>query len=339
MRIGCMVAIFFLLPFIDVYSQKASITFKGKLIRNGLPVKRERVVFVNYGTAVTDDNGEFDKSGLPENVFEYELQFDHDLVLTYPSEGRVSLPKDPNKRVLVYIGEPKEKILYDNITSELSKITKSFKTDTATINHLIREFSVKEAKKYDLLLQKSQLEYAILLEQAKIKSEGGRRETLSRTASIIDHFISRALDLKDELASNGSRVFNNEKMVYQLSSKIDNYSQAYEQLNKNREKIIKEVEDYWQDEHRTNDIRQLLAYALDDFHKTTMLRANLVRDNIDAFNNDIRKKKRKRIDIENDIKGVVFDIQTKAGTLESQKARVVQVLKDAKYRVNLTGQE
>ena len=182
---------------------------------------------------------------------------------------------------------------------------------------------------YEKIRQENARADSLQRAQQLMRLEQGRLETMGLLTSSIDHFISRAKDLRDAFEFNGHKAFTNTLAVDELNARIAAYNEAYEDLDRNRNRIIDMTESYWPESYEARArARDLLEFALDDVHKMTNLSSNnLIRDLADYRDPRVKRRdKRAKREIQSDIDRFCYDLRNKIGTLELRKSEVFQVL-------------
>jgi hypothetical protein len=182
--------------------------------------------------------------------------------------------------------------------------------------------------KMDSLLQIYELmtvEGRKLVEERKLKERLERQNTINLLTSSLDHFISRSLDLKDAFSNNRDALLKDRYAKELVIEWIKKYSEAYEELNRNRKKINNQVKLYWEEEIRSFEVRSLLDDALNRIHKEINLVANnLIKDVNDYWTPGKKSKRRKQIVSE--IRDFTTKLHYSLDNLKEKKERIYQSL-------------
>lgn len=332
---------------VELHAQPGSSNIRGRLYYQGTPHLTMTTGRLGSSSIRTDSNGEFRvEVAADEDLL--KLVLNGDWKILFPTDGYIPVTKDPDFIWEIHIGKANEGAsTYNKIFKKIGELQGANALQADQLKSLLQsEFAGQKEvldqlneKYFTNLNQQLALYEKIRLENEKKaalldreKSEGlrkGKKQTLDLFTADIDHFTSRALDLRDAFKNKGSNVYYNNKVLKEIGEKISSYSESYEALNKNRKKIINGVEEYWEDQFRVIDARELVDYALEDLHKQTMLTTNLLINDINEFNlGKTKNRKRKKQELQNDIDRFVLELGYKLDTLKEKKERIFQKLGD-----------
>src|SRR5690606_31120303 len=100
-----------------------------------------------------------------------------------------------------------------------------------------------------------------------------------------------------------------------------------EELNKSRSEFVINLEMYWTDPYIKLKMTNLMSTALDNFHKSQVLKYNILLDDIDNYNQKA-KGRRSKVEIQHDIDEYIETLSQNIDILERDKAAVIQLLLD-----------
>ncbi|MEL6256842.1 MAG: hypothetical protein AAFR87_32900, partial [Bacteroidota bacterium] len=142
----------------------------------------------------------------------------------------------------------------------------------------------------------------------------------------LDDYISRTRDVGDFLGDNKKRIFRGKAAYDLMLQRFNNYTEAYESLNRNRDQLIQRTGSNWRDQTNKFETRVLLNKILDDFHKQQLLPARkLLGDIYDRLSGPLIGRRSKK-EILNDIEHLIDQIENGLNSIEREKSRVIEAL-------------
>lgn len=329
---------------LPLWGQPEVITFRARFLHNTRLITNTPISGrVGSSSFISDSNGEIrvNITVTPGQETVRMLLQEAEWKLLYPANGSILLPRNPETVVDIHLGKESEYERQLELINELQRIRDRL-DDQAPIEAALASFGARQLSALDEQFLKAIDQQMQLRDQIRAENDRradllaaeraatlqrGRLETRNLLNSVVDHYISRSLDLKDILQFRGKQVFNRDWVVAEIKEKIDAYSEAYEALNRNREKILNMVASYWPDDYpKVNQTQQLLQYALDDLHKTTALTANPLLNSINEFNQGKGNKKRRKTELAAQVEALVYELSIKINTLTDRKSKIFQLL-------------
>ncbi len=291
----------------------------------------------------TDSNGEI-LIDIPDTS-QLRLIPSRDWKVLYPVNGLIPIPGDENIAVDIHLAPIDESPVQAQLLATFSMLEQSYGEDRALLQDKMEELVNSQTTELERRFA-DQLKDQILLYQ-EIKDENDRREAqwqaqrvqrinagrsqVHHTVStLLDHFISRARDLKDEFEFRQSQIFRNYNAIQDINDKIEGYSEAYEQLNAARDSINYNTARYWDgDCAMIYESRSLLDFALDILHKDKMLSARPLCEDINNYILAERKSERRRKEeIQADIDSFTYSSEKMIETLERRKTEVIKKMEE-----------
>lgn len=336
----------FTLIALSLGAQTKLITFRGRLMDKMHPIRNAALSGrVEAQAFVSDSNGEFHISiAISPGQREVKmLLLEEDWNISYPINGQLTLPRDENSIVEIYLArndgneyDRQQQLIREleaikNQLSEESSIDEALAAfGSSQLNALDQQFLKaidQQMRIRDEIKIENDRRSKLLAEEQAVSLQKGRLETRNLLNAVIDHFITRSKDLKDDLQFKGKKVFQRDWIVMEIGKTIDAYSEAYEELNRNRNKILNMVSTYWPEDYpKLNQTEQLLQFALDDLHKTTALSATPLIHEINDFNQGKGSNKRRKQELLSDIESLAFKLSKEIDTLTDRKSKVFQLL-------------
>ena len=112
-------------------------------------------------------------------------------------------------------------------------------------------------------------------------------------ASAINNYINEAKDVKDAFKFVARNAFEDPQALQVLTDAINSYNLAYENLNMNYSGYERTVNELWQSESKTTEVRDLFSYALGELHSANIFTLNLkVRDINSYFRGQVTGSKK-----------------------------------------------
>ena len=237
------------------------------------PVGNMSVRLVNEGAGVTGTDGTF---VIPINGNSGAVTLElvkSKMVIIYPAGGIAKVPKDPDAAIEFYVGESPKVIFTKAMAisnNELQKSLSKLGVKQDGIEESLNAYREEMQKLYDIKL-------ADLQDQMDLAS---RRDTFYPIlASAINNYINEAKDVKDAFKFVARNAFEDPQALQVLTDAINSYNVAYENLNRNYSGYERTVNELWQSEAKTTEVRDLFSYALGELHSANIFTLNLkVRD-------------------------------------------------------------
>lgn len=162
------------------------------------------------------------------------------------------------------------------------------------------------------------------------KVKEGKMQTLNEIGRVYDHYLSRLKDVRDAFKFRGANALDDDNAMSYLKVRVDNYTIAYEDMDKLRKTLIADIGQYWENEIFKLEWRNLLNETLEKTHKQTVLKRNeTIIENLNNYNTKGRKyRKGKKPVIKNEIKNFVSELDYQIEFLEKEKERLYQKLMD-----------
>ena len=264
--------------------------------------------------------------------------------IIYPQNGLVPIPRDEYAFAQIIVARRGQAGGSAALIRKIEQLQSSVAAGDASVQSEISQLKDSLALYFDQKTMAAVEQQLAVYEKIRLENERadslqraqnalltrqGRLEAMGLLTSSLDHYITRAEDLRDIFEFSGYKALNNGFVVEELSAKIQAYNEAYEELNKSKNKILDLAEVYWADNYEVRSrIRALLEYTLDDVHKMTTLSANNLINDISDYRDPRVKKRDKRAkrEITSDIDEFTYNLRNKLSTLISRKSEVYQLL-------------
>src|SRR5664279_5427538 len=237
------------------------------------PVSNMSVRLVNEGSGVTGTDGKFEIA-INNNSGAVTLELvKSKLVIIYPAGGIAKVPRDPNESIEFYIGESPKVIFTKAMAisnNELQKSLSQLGVKQDGIEESLTAYRIEMQKLYDIKL-------ADLQDQMDLAS---KRDTFYPVlAAAINNYINEAKDVKDAFKFVARNAFEDQQALQVLTDAINSYNVAYENLNRNYSGYERTVNELWQSESKTTEVRELFSYSLGELHSANIFTLNLkIRD-------------------------------------------------------------
>lgn len=326
-------------------AQSEMITLRARFLHNTQPIRQAPVSGrIGSSSFVSDSNGEI-RINLSINPGQRDALIslnNPEWKISYPLDGRVVFPRQENAVVEIHLADgsdteyDRQKQLIAELQqikkqigdqSDITQILDAFDEQLTTMDQRFLQAIDQQLRIRDEIKAENERREDLLTTERAASLQKGRLETRNLLNSVMDHYISRSLDLKDILQFKGNKVFQRDWIVAEIAEVINAYSEAYEELNRNRNKLQNMVSSYWPDDYpKLNQTEQLLQYALDDLHKTTALTATPLLNEVNDFNQGKGNKKRRKKELISDIEKLVYELSIKINTLTDRKSKVFQLL-------------
>jgi len=300
----------------------AQITYlKGLLLDDtNMPVKNETIIFSGHGQTVTDSNGEF-KHALPDNITSIQIRLSNGLEILSPPESTIFVPKDSNLVVQILAGQSFE----NQVIKKLDQLQNSY-NDTILVGKLMDNFISQIQSETERKIKLFEERRKFMEDDINRRRKRKQAETIKTLTTLVNHFITVTKDLRDAWADNENRLFyDTGSNLIEVLDRIKTYSKAYEDINRNKEGILQEVKINWTKDHNSIETRELLSYILDQFHRITILKYNVLINDVNDYNQRV-KGRRKKTEIKSDIRKFVRELSEGIQYIEREKVRVVQKL-------------
>ncbi len=306
-----------------------TITLKGKVFdEKKNPVKNISIRFSTIGTVTTTNSGEFIIE-LPEEITSVELEIaDKEWLLLYPFDNRIIIPSNRNEitKIVVKSAETQkaEKLDYAAKNyNKLESLLKDIGVAKDELKNLVENYIKKEAPQYDV--QKDSLRNAILNEK--------KREKFDIISKAILNYIGKLQNSKDDFKLITQLAFNDILATKTLIKSIEEYNNAFNEINNSKYIFQKDISEYWLNENLAEEFLITIDYALDEIHKPYILRLNdyivginkIVRNNI----SDIDEKDKLKINISDGISSIVREMEIRIPIFEKKANKLIIKLKDS----------
>lgn len=251
---------FFIVSFCcrDVAAQ-GTFTFKAKVIHNKKGLMKNMSVLVNSNPAVTNDAGII-VIGLPNATTHVKIALTQaEYSILYPTAGYVAVPRDLNDMPEIIIGSPDDNTYLNQYLSLYKEIKNNTSAGTDQMSRLYKKLDSLQAA----LLQMNYTETD--LRSAKDKQDG-RDKYYQEISENFNDFVSRAFDLKAAFEYVAGYAFDNPAALQQLNKAVADYTDMYNNLNRQRNNYAKYLAGYWQNDSLSLHYTTLVQYGLDSVH-------------------------------------------------------------------------
>ncbi|TKK64479.1 hypothetical protein FC093_22490 [Ilyomonas limi] len=255
--------------------------FKGRLVLldgNQKLLKDIGVRLVDQGSGVTGTDGEF-AIAISNKAASVTLDLvNSNWEIVYPIGGKISVPKDTNEVVDFIVGDSPKTILTqalaksnNEIKSSLSKLGVKQDGIEAALTEFRNEIQVMSNIKLEDL--KDQIDLA-----------NKREQFYPVLTSAINNYINEAKDLKDAFKFIARHAFDDNEALQVLTGAVNSYSAAYEDINNKHSGYEKMVDDLWNSESKSSEVRDFFKYALGELHSANIFTLNLKIRDINDYN-------------------------------------------------------
>ena len=262
------------------YSQKV-IRFKGRL--RLLEGKKQTlynlsVRLVGQGVSSTGTDGGF-AIPVKENAGSVTLEIvDGEFDIIYPIGGVIPVPKDTAIISEFIVGDSPKKLLTralglvsDQLKSQLKDLLDNQKESDKAILAVIAGFR-----------EKTGIEVKDVNDQVQLN--GRRTEFYKELSEAINDYTNQAKDLKDAFKFITKHAFDDNQALKVLTDAIETYNVAFEKINKQHSEYEKMVNDLWQSDAKTIEVREFFIYALGELHSVNIYVLNLKTRDINDYN-------------------------------------------------------
>ncbi|MFT3749219.1 MAG: hypothetical protein QM768_12920 [Agriterribacter sp.] len=255
--------------------------FKGRLILldgNQKVLNNVSVRLVDQGVAATGTDGKFEIA-INSNVTSVTLQLvDNEWDILYPTGGKISVPKNADDIVEIVVGDSPKNIL-----------TKALAKSNNEIKNNLKQLGVKQdGIEQTLTAFRSEIQRLTDIKLDDLKNQidlaSKREQFFPELSSAINNYINEAKDLKDAFKFTANHAFDDNQALQVLTDAVNSYSRAYEDINKNHSAYEKEVDDLWNSESRSVQVRDFFNYALGELHSANIFTLNLKIRDINDYN-------------------------------------------------------
>lgn len=209
--------------------------------------------------------------------------------------------------------------VYDDINSGAYKVTVTFQSFANIKNvwsvriprGVINDAASREKAMEDIV--------RMIFDDSKASErEANRREFYQQISRALNAFILRAKNLKDGFRYLPDLAYGNKKISEGLSNTVMQYNHVVDSLKIEHEALVEEVSANWQKPELTENLRQLLRYALLDIHETEVLVFNDMLAKITAILNG-------KITNKSEVEMTKMNIKTTVpGRVETLNAKLIQ---------------
>lgn len=286
------VNVFLFLVSFNCFSQGERI-FSGRLILLNSDQKylaHEPVKLVNMGTGVSGTDGVF---SIPINNSARNVTLvlsKSKLDILYPVGGITPVPKDPDEITNFIIGESPQTVLTRAVARSNNEIKRSL-AEVGIKQNLIEEMLSAFRSEIQELTNNR---LADLNEQIALDTK--RKEVFPQIATAINNYTNEAKDLKDAFKFTSRHAFEDPQALQILTASINNYNDAFEDLNKKHSNYEKMVKDYWENDAKAGAVRDLFNYALGELHSANIFTLNLkIRDINEYYRGGLKASEKKTL--------------------------------------------
>ena len=300
----------------DVTGQ-GTFTFKAKVIHNKKGLMKNITVLINSNPAVTNDAGIL-VIGLPNNTTHVKVALQQtDYTILYPTAGYVAIPRDLNDMPEIIIGSPTDNTYLNQYLSLYKEIKNNNSAGVTQMSQLYRKLDSLQAALLQMNYTESELRTAKDMQD-------GRDKYYKEISENLNDFTSRAIDLKTAFEYVSAYAFDNPSALQQLNKAVTDYTEVYNDLNRQRNNYEKYLADYWQNDSLTLHYTNLIQYALDTIHTGKFFP---MKDDINSINQYFSGSKSKELKdkIQQHVKEETVALQT---MLEALKQRNILFQKE-----------
>lgn len=258
--------------------------------------------------------------------------------IIHPQGGWILVPRNEATIVPITLSRPsdedqEEQIMLDSLQRILSSSSanmqeqmKQYLNQLSEKDRAIAQSLAENMEVLQRIEEQNRIQAELEAEKEQKQMAMGRLETVNLLSTKVDHFITKAKDVKDIFQENGKRVFAYNRAIVEINEKVVAYNEAYEDLNKSREEIANKTATYWPEEPTALfDVTRLFDFALDNFHKTTMLQANRLisrmKDQIEGKGSSKEKKA-----IKEEVDDFVYEADKQINTLSERRSTTLRQL-------------
>lgn len=293
-------------------SAQNTFSFKAKVIHNKKGLMKNVTVLVNSNSAVTNDAGIL-VIGLPNTTTHVKVALQqNNYTILYPTAGYIAIPRDLNDMPEIIIGSPNDNTYLNQYLGLYKEIQNNNSAGSAEMNKLNKKLDSLQAA----LLQMNYTESD--LRSAK-DMQDGRDKYYQEISENLNDFTSRAIDLKNAFEYTANYAFDNPAALQQLNKAVTDYTDVYNNLNRQRNNYEKYLADYWQNDSLTLHYKNLIQYALDTIHTRNLF---TMKDDINSINQYFSGNKSKELKdkIQQHIKKETDNLQPMLEALKQRNA-------------------
>ena len=273
--------IILLLLFVNVALCQQDRRFKGRLVLldgNQKLLNNISVRLVDQGSGVTGTDGEF-AIAVSNTVASVTLSLvNSNWDIIYPIGGKISIPKDTSEVVDVIVGNSPKTIL----TQALAKSNNEIKSSLLKLG--VKQDGIEQAltEFRNEIQAMSNIKLEDLRDQIDLANK--REQFYPVLTSAINNYINEAKDLKDAFKFIARHAFDDNQALQVLTDAVNSYSAAYEDINNKHSGYEKMVDDLWNSESKSGEVRDFFKYALGELHSANIFTLNLKIRDINDYN-------------------------------------------------------
>lgn len=269
---------------------------------------------------------------------EVPIRIDNNWKILYPLHNRIPLPRDTNLVVRIILAADDDGRNYQAILREIAGIQAEF-DQISSQQQVSMDLTDKKFEYLNdnlaLILKEQIINYEkikaendrlALLEKEKEKKRIAKLQlqTYKDLSVILDHYVVAIQDVRDSWEREKRVIFTSYKAVDRINVQLEKYNLAFQDLEKNRNRIISQIGVGWSEgSHLYNRARITLEYALDDLHRGLILPSNTLLTDVNNLNNRVPKKyRRRKVDIVRDIEDFVYKLTKGINILVDRKREV-----------------
>jgi hypothetical protein len=248
---------------------QGAVTFNGRVVHvDGMSTANLRVGFGTLGSTTTRPNGQF-STAIPGTTAEVRVEIlEHDWVVLYPRDGRVAVPRDPDRVVEIVVGESVEAATLRHFAERHERLAAGLQAVGAAqdeIRGVLTGFLQEVTQRLDV--EASALE-------RQIEMQRKRGEHYPELSATIRTYVLEARDLNTIFRLYGATGFRDRDAYDALAVAVARYNDAFQKLDTERMALEYQVRTYWESEELRSDLRSLFDYALGEVHAIQILPLN-----------------------------------------------------------------
>jgi hypothetical protein len=146
-------------------------------------------------------------------------------------------------------------------------------------------------------------------------------------SAAVNDYLNEAKDFKDAFQVLGVQATESRQAHARLTEAIEQYSRAFEKLNKERLTYEKYVAVFWKNEVQSFEFKSLMDYILGDVHNVNILTLNQKINTInDIAGGKLKKPGEKKRELEKDISEEVLRLDKQLQELDRRANRILHTL-------------
>lgn len=291
--------------------------FKGRLVLfedKKKPLINTAVRLVNEGEGVTGTDGIFTIAIHDTTVYVTLELVRSAMSIIYPAGGQAKLLKNSNDVVEFYVGESTKDIL----TRAVAKSNNEIKNRLTAMG--VKQNGIEQSLVAfrDEVQKMANIKLDDLKDQIAISSK--KEDFYPQFASAIKNYTNEAKDLKDAFKFSARHSFDDSQALQVLNQAVNNYSAAFEEINRKYSGYEKMVLDLW-NEAKATEVKEFFNYALGELHSANIYTLNLRIKDINNYNSSSISNSKKKLFKEiiiRDIETQVFQLERRLQELDNR---------------------